>query len=629
MNKSLGLIRKIFIFVFVLAVFLFGLNYSKFELNAANEASFTISNNLATKQLLYGVTYKSVEGLSNTGGSTTKVKQVCNYVEIPSVEGLVVTSWANMEPYKWNMSHVNAVAKDYEAKHPGYKVIAATNGDFYDINANNNFPRTPTGCEISDGNYYKSIPTRSTNYQVISFTNDGSKNSIIAYNQKVVNVNSLPTLAIYNENDEIIASYEINKVNAAPSENEISVFYGIYGSDQKIIPQKVEGESKATFVVGKALYALPHRANDFYGLGVISGNELDEAGNGQFAIKSNNDEINAKLQKGVKIRVQYEWNGAASAVKDAVNAGTQVLVDGAIASNANSGDGSRMSARHPRTAIGIKDNGAIVLMVNDGRQESIGRYGSYGDELAAMMREVGCVNAFNLDGGGSSIMYYLEDGELVLGNKYSDASERSISNIVLVAVKEIEVELNFKEIGSRTVDVEVNVTDANRHNIKELYVKADTREAKVENGVARLTGLSQLTRYELKVFYKSANDRMVYTTLSFPFATSAKEYKIKGLNVDKSGDNYNVTLNFTDSGNSTKLNEATIKINGKEYKLENGSVAIPKADFTTVHELIVIFEVNTIDGYVVVTLTNPHAPFLNDLKDGMDQYKDFIESIYK
>ena len=75
-----------------------------------------------------------------------------------------------------------------------------------------------------------------------------------------------------------------------------------------------------------------------------------------------NDEINAKLQKGVKIRVQYEWNGAASAVKDAVNAGTQVLVDGAIASNANSGDGSRMSARHPRTAIGIKDNGAIVLI---------------------------------------------------------------------------------------------------------------------------------------------------------------------------------------------------------------------------------------------------------------------------
>ena len=629
MNKSLGLIRKIFIFVFVLAVFLFGISYAKIELNAANEASFTVSSTLTTKQLLYGVTYKSVDGLSNTGGSTTKVKQVCNYVEIPSVEGLVVTSWANMDPYKWNMSHVNAVAKDYEAKHPGYKVIAATNGDFYDINANNNFPRTPTGCEISDGNYYKSIPTRSSNYQVVSFTNDGSKNAIVAYNQNVVKVNDLPTLAIYNENDEIIASYEINKVNAAPGENEISVFYGVYGSDQKIIPQNVEGESKGTFVVGKALYALPHRANDFYGLGVISGSELDATGNGQFVIKSNNDEVNSKLQNGVKIRVQYEWNGTASAVKDAVNAGTQVLVNGNIASNANTGDGSRMSARHPRTAIGIKDNGTIVLMVNDGRQESIGRYGSYGDELAAMMKEVGCVNAFNLDGGGSSIMYYLDGDKLVLGNKYSDASERSISNIVLVAVKEIEVELNFKEIGSRTIDVEVTVTDANRHNIKELYVKADTREAKVENGVAHLTGLSQLTRYDLRIVYKSANDRMVYTTLSFPFATSAKEYKIKGLSVDGSGDNYNVTLNFTDSGNSTKLNEAKITINGKEYLLSGGSVTIPKSDFTTIHELIVTFEVNTIDGYVTVSLVNPHAPFLNDLKEAVTTYKDMIEDIYK
>ena len=629
MNKSFSFIRKSFILVIILAVFLFGLNYSKLELNAANEASFTVSNNLVTKQLLYGVTYKSVDGLSNTGGSTTKVKQVCNYVEIPSVEGLVVTSWANMDPYKWNMSHVNAVAKDYEAKHPGYKVIAATNGDFYDINANNNFPRTPTGCEISDGNYYKSIPTRSSNYQVVSFTNDGSKNAIVAYNQNVVKVNDLPTLAIYNENDEIIASYEINKVNAAPGENEISVFYGVYGSDQKIIPQNVEGESKGTFVVGKALYALPHRANDFYGLGVISGSELDATGNGQFVIKSNNDEVNSKLQNGVKIRVQYEWNGTASAVKDAVNAGTQVLVNGNIASNANTGDGSRMSARHPRTAIGIKDNGTIVLMVNDGRQESIGRYGSYGDELAAMMKEVGCVNAYNLDGGGSSIMYYLDGDELVLGNKYSDASERSISNIVLVAVKEIEVELNFKEIGSRTIDVEVKVTDANRHNIKELYVKADTREAKVENGVAHLTGLSQLTRYDLRIVYKSANDRMVYTTLSFPFATSAKEYKIKGLSVDGSGDNYNVTLNFTDSGNSTKLNEAKITINGKEYLLSGGSVTIPKSDFTTIHELIVTFEVNTIDGYVTVSLVNPHAPFLNDLKEAVTTYKDMIEDIYK
>ena len=628
MKKYRLLFKKTFIVLFLLVFIFIGINYTVLKVNAATTASFSVTKTTVNKQLMYGVSYKSVEGVSNTGGSTSTAKQVCAVVEIPSVEGLVVTSWANMGTNKWNMSHVNVVAKNYEATHPGYKVIAATNGDFYDINAERNFPRTPTGCEISDGNFYKSVPTRSTNYQVVSFTNDGSTDSIVAYNQKVVNVNSLPTLAIYDENDEIIANYEINKVNEAPGENEISVFYGSYGSDKKFIANSIPSGAKATFVVNNATYCLPHSAKDFYGLGVITGDSATETGSERFVVTSNNDEVNNKLATGVKIRVQYEWNGDAANVKDAVNAGTQVLVDGEIASNANTGDGSRMSGRHPRTAIGVKDNGNIVLLVNDGRQESLGRYGSYGDELAAMLKSFGCVDGFNLDGGGSSIMYYLDGDELVLGNKYSDASERSISNIVLVAVKEIDVELSFLEIGSRTVDVAVSVKDAGRHNISKLIVRADAKEAEVVDGVAHLTSLSMLTRYELKLLYVSANGKTVTTTISVPFATSAREYKIKALSVEESGDNYKVTLSYSDSGSSTTLGEATIQINGKEYKLENGTVMVPKSDFTVVHELIVTFMVQTIDGMTEVTLINPHAKFLNDLKESFNAYTDMINNIY-
>ena len=629
MKRSIQFIRKLFVLSLLFVLLFVGASSVNLKVNAASTATFSISNTVTSKTLRYGVTYRSVEGMSSTGGSNTLVRQVCNVVEIPSVEGLVVTTWADISPSKWNMSHVNAVAKKYEAAHPGYKVIAATNGDFYDINANNNFPRTPTGCEISDGNYFKSIPTRSTNYQVVSFTNDGSKNSIKAYNQNVVKVNSTPTLGIFDENDELVASFVIDKVNAAPGAGEISVFYGTYDGNKAFVPQEVIGDSAATFVVGKALYCLPHSSNDFYGLGVISGSSADSTTNQSFVIKSNNDVVNAKLQKGVKIRVQYEWNGEAAGVKDAVNAGTQVLVNGSIAGNANSGDGSRMSARHPRTAVGVKDNGAIVLMVNDGRQESIGRYGSYGDELAAMMQAFGCVDAFNLDGGGSSIMYYLDGDELVLGNKYSDASERSISNIVLVAIKEPDIEVNFKEIGSRTVDVEVSVKDAGRHNIKELIVEAGGREATVTNGSARISGLSQLTRYDLRIVYVSANGRKVYTTLLFPFATTAKEYKITGFNVSKNGDNYNVELAFSDLGESTNLATAKIKINGKEYQLTDGKVVIPVSDFDVIHELLVIVDVKTIDGVTTTTLYNPHAPFLNDMKESFNSYQDLLNSIYK
>ncbi|MEJ8800754.1 phosphodiester glycosidase family protein [Pontibacter sp. H249] len=58
--------------------------------------------------------------------------------------------------------------------------------------------------------------------------------------------------------------------------------------------------------------------------------------------------------------------------------------------------------RHPRTAIGYLNEETILMMVVDGRQQASA--GVTLDELAQMMHEVGCYEAVNLDGGGSSAM---------------------------------------------------------------------------------------------------------------------------------------------------------------------------------------------------------------------------------
>ena len=58
---------------------------------------------------------------------------------------------------------------------------------------------------------------------------------------------------------------------------------------------------------------------------------------------------------------------------------------------------------HPRTAVGIRDNGDWVFVVVDGRF-----FGFFGGmimkELAELMRELGCIEALNLDGGSSSTL---------------------------------------------------------------------------------------------------------------------------------------------------------------------------------------------------------------------------------
>jgi exopolysaccharide biosynthesis protein len=83
--------------------------------------------------------------------------------------------------------------------------------------------------------------------------------------------------------------------------------------------------------------------------------------------------------------------------------------------------------RHPRTAAGIRPDGRWVLVVVDGRQDSIS-VGMSLAELAELMLELGCSDALNLDGGGSSTMYF----EKVVRNSPSDGRERPISDAILV-----------------------------------------------------------------------------------------------------------------------------------------------------------------------------------------------------
>ena len=63
----------------------------------------------------------------------------------------------------------------------------------------------------------------------------------------------------------------------------------------------------------------------------------------------------------------------------------------------------------PRSAIGYNDNGDVIMMVVDGRQ--VDSRGVYLKELALLMSQFKCIEALNLDGGGSSALYV--DGNLI------------------------------------------------------------------------------------------------------------------------------------------------------------------------------------------------------------------------
>lgn len=86
--------------------------------------------------------------------------------------------------------------------------------------------------------------------------------------------------------------------------------------------------------------------------------------------------------------------------------------------------------RHPRTCIGQKADGTIVLCVIDGRSSK--SKGATAKQSAKIMLSLGCVKAINADGGGSSIMLYKDR----VVNCYPYRYVRPVPNALLVYTKD-------------------------------------------------------------------------------------------------------------------------------------------------------------------------------------------------
>lgn len=87
-----------------------------------------------------------------------------------------------------------------------------------------------------------------------------------------------------------------------------------------------------------------------------------------------------------------------------------------------------IQGEQPRTAVGVIDDNHLVFVVVDGRSTGYSK-GVTMTELAEIMQSLGATTAYNLDGGGSSTMYF--NGELV-NNPLGTGTERGTSDILYI-----------------------------------------------------------------------------------------------------------------------------------------------------------------------------------------------------
>ena len=131
-----------------------------------------------------------------------------------------------------------------------------------------------------------------------------------------------------------------------------------------------------------------------------------------------------RVQVGDRVRLRETLGSdAADAAELVIGAGPSLVTDGKadVRSAEENIAGDIARGRAPRTAIGVKKDGTVILLVVDGRSSSSA--GMSLQELADYMVKLGAWQALNFDGGGSSEMVL--DGKIL--NNPSDGRERAVS----------------------------------------------------------------------------------------------------------------------------------------------------------------------------------------------------------
>ena len=131
--------------------------------------------------------------------------------------------------------------------------------------------------------------------------------------------------------------------------------------------------------------------------------------------------IKAKRFK-LDLSINPEWKD----VNHIISGGPYLVKNGEIFVDMTAQKLGSVGGRNPRTAIGYTKDNTLIMLTADGREGA--SIGLTLMELANLMKDLGCVNAMNLDGGGSTVMYV--NGQVV--NKPAIQGGISLSHTLIV-----------------------------------------------------------------------------------------------------------------------------------------------------------------------------------------------------
>jgi hypothetical protein len=216
----------------------------------------------------------------------------------------------------------------------------------------------------------------------------------------------------------------LNALNKAPGANGISLFTSDWG------PSTPRIAGSYSVVLGSFPPATPYTDLEVPVTSAVAGGTVRIAPDTAVLVARGTAAatLQAEAPPGTLVTLYLSLQPDWSLVPDATGGGPMLVRDGAPVYQSNEAfTSSQLAPRGPRTAVGQRADGGIVLVTTDGRQPGLS-VGMTNFELAQTLAHFGAVRGMGLDGGGSSTLAF--DGTVL--NSPSDGRERAVSTALML-----------------------------------------------------------------------------------------------------------------------------------------------------------------------------------------------------
>ena len=583
MKKAIKTILTIY--MLLLLTVTFGINNNNISLLAATNTNSEYVNtvtDLKTTDLMGGVTLYEQKMTSLLNGDSQKAFQehFVQWVDLKKENDVRIVTWTKQKADNWAASTTREAAIEWEKYHPGWVVVAGTNGDFFSNSGANT--KEPTTNYMQEGDMFRSEYSKLPR-SVIGFKKDGSY--IVGEPKLTENM----LLHIYAEDGSVLEKIPISGYNTAAASDGITLYtkdcadtYDLTGytvcEGTYTICRVANTKNKSVFIKGEMNISRTGNAEE---KPCMTREELKEDGTTkttivrEFYIATKNQEVVNKLKSGVKVKCQYDFVGEWADVINTMGYKYDLLLNGKPQHQKSTN--AVCYTDHPRTFIGFKEDGTPVLMVIDGRGSSTNpvKKGNYGVSLfegAEIMKLAGCVNAYNLDGGGSSTLIVRnQGGGFDVINRPSDGSERSDANAIFLVMRDPAVETVSGRSSASTISIKRKTTDYAK-SVTDIKVTVNGKTYEMKSDEVIATGLLENTVYDVNVEYK-LNGELCKSN----YKASTNMYD-PGVDINPTSKGFNIGLRQSDENLITS--KVTIRVEEQEYVIENSEGKLTSYEIT-------------------------------------------------